>query len=159
MKASETIQIFPSRLDLEPLPIEGFLPSEQLAVEDDSSIKPSGPIEYRLNAQLLGSEILIQGEVEAEVELSCARCTEFYSTKLGDSVFVRCFELSEVEDGFDLADDVREAVLLEIPSFPLCSEDCKGFCSKCKQNLNIGSCDCVVDKGDDRWSQLDEFKI
>lgn len=159
MNSSDTIQIFPSQLELDPTPIEGSLPGEQLAVNDASELKSCGPIEYNLNVQLLGSEILIQGQVEVEVELPCARCTEFYSTKLRDSVFVRCFEISEVEDGFDIAAEVREAVLLDIPSFPLCSTNCKGFCSKCGKNLNVGSCDCVVDKGDDRWSQLDEFKI
>ena len=47
-------------------------------------------------------------------------------------------------DGYHL--DVEQLLYNEIlvgwPMKVLCSEDCKGICSVCGQNLNEGSCDC-----------------
>lgn len=44
--------------------------------------------------------------------------------------------------------ELREAILLELPSLPLCSEDCKGLCPHCGKNLNEGPCDCPADGGE-----------
>lgn len=41
--------------------------------------------------------------------------------------------------------ELREAVLLELPSLPTCREDCKGLCPRCGANLNEGTCDCPVE--------------
>lgn len=43
---------------------------------------------------------------------------------------------------FDLEGLATEDVLLYLPSKFLCSEDCKGICSRCGKNLNEGPCDC-----------------
>ena len=37
---------------------------------------------------------------------------------------------------------MRDALLLELPYRFLCSEDCKGLCSNCGINLNLGTCTC-----------------
>lgn len=41
--------------------------------------------------------------------------------------------------------ELREAIMLELPTLPLCSEDCKGLCPRCGTNLNKGECDCSKD--------------
>ncbi len=43
---------------------------------------------------------------------------------------------------FDLEGLATEDVLLFLPQKFLCSEDCKGICSRCGKNLNDGPCDC-----------------
>ncbi len=47
-----------------------------------------------------------------------------------------------VGDYIDIANDIKEALLLEIPHWPICAEDCRGLCAVCGQNLNEKSCDC-----------------
>ena len=49
------------------------------------------------------------------------------------------------EEYIDLTEDLRENLLLEVPSKILCSEDCKGICPHCGQNLNEGKCDCCLE--------------
>ena len=46
--------------------------------------------------------------------------------------------------GFNLDVDtlVYDEVLIELPYQVLCSEDCKGLCKVCGQDLNSGSCQC-----------------
>ena len=38
--------------------------------------------------------------------------------------------------------ELREAVMLDLPAQPLCSEQCQGLCPQCGKNLNEGACDC-----------------
>ena len=43
----------------------------------------------------------------------------------------------------DVDDLVRSDVLLSLPTKYLCKEDCKGLCTKCGANLNLGDCACA----------------
>jgi uncharacterized protein len=40
----------------------------------------------------------------------------------------------------DLEPFIREEMILAIPIGPLCSEDCKGLCPICGEDLNESSC-------------------
>ena len=42
----------------------------------------------------------------------------------------------------DVDELLRTDVLLSLPTKYLCKEDCKGLCSKCGANLNLGACKC-----------------
>jgi len=46
--------------------------------------------------------------------------------------------------------ELREAIMLELPTLPLCREDCRGLCPRCGANLNEGPCGCAP--GDDEVS-------
>jgi uncharacterized protein len=68
------------------------------------------------------------------------------------------------EDAYPLAGDeldleplARDAVMLELPLAPLCSEDCLGLCPRCGENWNVTRCDCPQE-GDPRWSALDVLR-
>jgi len=45
-------------------------------------------------------------------------------------------------DEIDLDPFIYEEVLLDMPSRPVCSEDCKGLCGICGKNRNFEACDC-----------------
>lgn len=66
--------------------------------------------------------------------------------------------LSPEKTTIDLSGDVREFALLSLPMKKLCSEDCKGLCSKCGKNLNEGQCDCVTDEINPVWEPLQKLK-
>lgn len=59
----------------------------------------------------------------------------------------------------DVAELLREQVLLEIPITPLCKADCKGLCQSCGKDLNEGACDCRPQQGDPRLAALARFKL
>lgn len=46
------------------------------------------------------------------------------------------------ESGIDIDAELMEEIVLELPVYHLCSEDCKGLCQKCGKNLNLGPCEC-----------------
>ena len=52
-------------------------------------------------------------------------------------------EIVVLEDGkVDLDDLARTAFILGMDTKTLCSEDCKGLCSRCGADLNLGPCSC-----------------
>ena len=44
--------------------------------------------------------------------------------------------------GLDLGHAVREEMVLAVPNFLVCRNDCAGLCSRCGANLNDGPCSC-----------------
>jgi uncharacterized protein len=89
--------------------------------------------------------VLVSGEVSGPVEGECGRCLR----PVTDSVTVSIQELYAYEhsatdetteedevgrlqgDLIDLEPAVRDAVVLALPSHPLCREDCPGLCPDC----------------------------
>lgn len=57
----------------------------------------------------------------------------------------------------DLFSLVRDDILLELPIKHLCSENCRGLCPQCGQNLNEGNCSCKKEAVDPRMAVLDEL--
>ena len=84
--------------------------------------------------------------------------------KLTRERFVHEGREEDDEEAYPFADDVvdlepmaRDAVLLELPLAPLCSEGCLGLCPECGTNWNVSSCDCGPPV-DPRWSALDRLR-
>lgn len=50
-----------------------------------------------------------------------------------------------------------EEVFLGLPMRELCSEDCRGLCSKCGKNLNEGTCSCPEREPDPRLAILSKW--
>ena len=61
------------------------------------------------------------------------------------------------DDVVDLGPLVRDAIVLELPMAPLCTQDCAGLCPQCGANLNEGACGCVA-PSDPRWANLDVLR-
>ena len=59
----------------------------------------------------------------------------------------------------DLAPAVREQILLALPMSALCSEECRGLCQVCGQDLNEKECDCDRHVPDPRWAALRSIKL
>lgn len=58
----------------------------------------------------------------------------------------------------DLAQAMRDAVVLDLPRRIHCRPDCKGLCSSCGADLNQGACSCSQEKVDPRWAALADLK-
>jgi uncharacterized protein len=57
-------------------------------------------------------------------------------------------------DSIDLTEILREQIVLALPMYPRCKEDCRGLCSVCGANLNLGECGCDRSEIDPRWAAL-----
>ena len=83
-------------------------------------------------------ELVVTVEIHCPMRLSCARCLEEFDWRLTThAIFSYKVQPSDV---VDITEDVRQEIILAYPMIPVCQPDCKGLCSACGHNLNLGSC-------------------
>jgi uncharacterized protein len=116
--------------------------------------------------------VLVQGRLHAQAMLGCSRCLEPVAVPLDvelEEIFTSTIDIltgrpvrSEEEDRalwindrhiLDLSEVLRQDVVLALPMHVLCSDECRGLCPVCGQNLNQGSCGCTPEP-DTRWAAL-----
>src|SRR5262245_27823979 len=119
-----------------------------------------GEVRADLDVERNGEKLALRGRASAAARLECVRCLKpfempfdveltVYADRAGSS---RRDEQEDLErdhfmrfhDGrqLDLGEETREALLIELPITPRCSEDCKGLCPRCGADLNQGPCGC-----------------
>ncbi|MGC4017879.1 MAG: DUF177 domain-containing protein [Muricomes sp.] len=116
-------------------------------------------------------ELQIQGQSRIVVEIPCDRCTEdvkqefildftkYVDLNVSDADLREDLDESNFIDGYHLDVDklLFNEILIGWPTKVLCSEDCKGICNVCGQNLNLGTCDCEDTGVDPRMSVVREL--
>ncbi|MDA0321766.1 MAG: DUF177 domain-containing protein [Verrucomicrobia bacterium] len=136
----------------------GQEPPGAMDLSSEESVEIREGLRYDLTVQVLGDELLARGRVELDLACRCSRCAEFFATSVFDGHFDLIRELPEKDRLIDLTEDLREAIVLGFPSYPLCSDNCKGLCAQCGVNLNNQSCQCKPVE-DDRWNGLQDFTL
>jgi uncharacterized protein len=116
-----------------------------------------------------GRQLFLKAEVKATGEFTCDRCTVPFSLPLQavyqtyyvwdpkDADLMAETEVQVIPMGLpviDLADDVRQTMVLAVPLKLLCSADCQGLCVRCGADLNKESCTCPPEGMDARWDTL-----
>lgn len=163
-------------IDLQALEREPREWTERIPVEggpwSDTGLRFEERPVAELRANFAGErDVHVQGAVRAPLIQECRRCLKDVRQELvveldlmfgpevdkeGDEEQVY---LLETEAGsLDLAPAIREQLLLEVPPFPLCEEDCRGLCPRCGIDRNRQSCDCTLVEPDPRWEALRELK-
>lgn len=81
-------------------------------------------------------------KIDATIHLDCSRCLEEFTAPKSLEIKLN-FPIENKASGvIDLADNLREEIILNYPLKPLCRSDCLGLCPTCGQNLNKGKCNC-----------------
>jgi uncharacterized protein len=153
------MKILVARIPEEGFNYEGDEPGSIMQAEDEQFFRDPGDVHYELYAQCVSDELVVRGTLAVDMDLQCARCSEFFSTTVGVSDFLRAYPASSGTDSVDITEDLREEILLHVPGFPVCSEGCKGVCSQCGANLNKGSCECETEEGPSPWTALDGLNL
>ena len=133
----------------------GELAEEVLDLGDSELLAPAGGIAYNLFVQPLGTELLVRGTLKQRLRCVCVRCAADFADEATDDAFTTSVEFPAGTDFLDLTEEVREAIILTLPGYPVCREDCKGLCMTCGANLNKTDCDCHKAGRDNRWAALD----
>ncbi|MBI3595762.1 MAG: DUF177 domain-containing protein [Nitrospirae bacterium] len=125
-------------------------------------------VHVRARLVLTDQSVYVSGEAQAHAKPQCVRCLEALSYPVHSSFEMTVVpkesktgrlpgewhELGEKEldeyfysgDIIDLADLVREQVLLSLPTYPLCRPGCRGLCPQCGVDLNRMACRCAVEE-------------
>ena len=103
-----------------------------------------------------GNNISVTADITSVISVECRRCVTPFEIDIAttlDLFFSFKDDTSEEDEAderyydgetLDISEDVRQAVLLEVPMWPLCSESCEGLCLQCGTELNTGVCTCEV---------------
>ncbi|MDR2848989.1 MAG: DUF177 domain-containing protein [Verrucomicrobiota bacterium] len=126
-----------------------------LELGESEFVTPVGGMAYDVRAEILGSELLVRGGVRQRLTCVCSRCAESFDTEVSDPEFVCSFEINATTDFVDLTEEVREAIILALPGYPVCREACQGLCMTCGANLNQTACQCRAKDKDNRWAALE----
>ena len=135
---------------------EALVPSESLGLtyEETQFIKP---LSCRVSLFRQGGDnIYITTDVDTTILVECRRCIVPFEIDIAttlDSLFSIGDASSEPDENderyydgeiLDISEDVRRALVLEIPTWSLCSEACKGLCPECGTDLNTMECSCEI---------------
>jgi uncharacterized protein len=140
----------------------------------DPDIKPLSALDGSVQLIRTADGILARGALHASVELACSRCLEPFSMPVRFVVEEEFRPTIDITTGaslprvqedetatsiddhhiLDLTEVVRQDILLAIPPYPVCRNQCAGLCPKCGKNWNEGPCDCKDDDIDPRMEIL-----
>ena len=100
----------------------------------------TSPIKVEVEISRMQKSVSVTGEISVDIEVECRRCGEPFRTKITADLDVKFFperkigtvdpfletygERYYVGNEIDLAEDIRQAILLEIPTWPVSNEPC-----------------------------------
>ncbi len=122
------------------IPVQHQYDPKKLEVES-VDLRYTGPLDMEGTVEKGPDVLTFRGHLQSRTELLCGRCLEKTPSEL-DKDFEFYYEVRG-KDSVDATDDIRELLILEQPLAYVCSEKCRGLCSKCGMNLNETSCSCT----------------
>jgi uncharacterized protein len=130
-----------------------------------SAVPPGAAVDVDAVLESVHGGVVVTADIRAPWAGECRRCLRPVGGTLETHVRELYEEHSDGEetyplsgDQLDLAPLARDAVLLELPQAPLCTEDCLGLCPECGANRNEGDCGHVLVRMDPRWAALDALR-
>jgi uncharacterized protein len=143
------------------LSVADFPELQAMSAADEGSYLD--PLVFKLRFQLSGGVVEVDGRLTARIELECGRCLCRYQQDVEED-FAFAFtpvhgeiadDQTEIEleteqlglvpyrgEVLELLPCLQEQAVMAMPIAHLCSEDCKGLCPECGQNLNNVQCNC-----------------
>jgi uncharacterized protein len=124
----------------------------------------------------VGQSITLSGDLRARILLQCSRCLEEFKFPMDSDFNLEYRSVSEISDrgeiqltademdvqyykegNIDLDEFIMGQVAEGIPFKPLCTDNCRGLCPQCGENLNQKSCVCVTESIDPRLAKLKDL--
>lgn len=115
-----------------------------------------------------GNGWFLRLRLDASLSGPCMRCLE----DAGRAIVLDAREVHQPGGGDDLQSpyldgdelDVhawaRDALVLELPTQIVCTEECRGLCAVCGENLNTAAADHAHDAAPDpRWAKLADLRL
>lgn len=113
------------KIELVNLPDEGKefrgeIPPEFFDLKDGHT-KASGPLQYDVTVQRFDNELLITGSIQATFEMTCMRSLHHYLQTIALPEIALSIEIED-QGVIDASDELREEILLELPTNPRCDD-------------------------------------
>jgi uncharacterized protein len=145
---------------------------------DEHDLRLLEPVSIAGRIRRRDREVELRGKLATKVAVACGRCLKSvellveveFTERFAPAVAWKDEEQHELQqedldlavfdgEGIELADLVREEIILAMPGHTLCQEQCKGLCPDCGTDLNLSSCDCATKQIDSRWEKLKDLRF
>lgn len=137
---------------------EGEEPASIIDIRDEGArdMEFDKPIEYEFLAQVVACELIVRGRLLVDCRFRCSRCGVLFDARVREPSFNLEVDVSEAGEYVDLTPNIREAIILAFPNYPVCSPACGGVCPRCGARLDDQACTCEAEV-DPRWSALNSL--
>lgn len=162
---------------------------DEMVAGDRAGYRARGPTHVEVRLRKLERRVLVDAHAKAELTVACGRClqpvpvdvpVDFELTLVPSDEYedeprgekddatgkvAGSFEPAQAEEEIytgkviDLDPLLREQLVLALPGYPVCKDDCKGLCPVCGANLNDRDCGCDRHVPDPRWAGLKNVKL
>jgi uncharacterized protein len=154
-------------------PVRRAVPSPADLGVELIGVQAGAQLDLDLRLESVSEGVLVSGTVTAPVAGECGRCLR----PIADALAVTVQELYAYEhsttdettdddevgrmrgDLIDLEPALRDAVVLALPTHPLCREDCPGLCPECGVPFDDLPPDHSHAQADPRWAALTKIEI
>jgi uncharacterized protein len=134
---------------------------EPMILDDTVARDIRGTVKFTLT----NFSVIAAVRAHAVLELTCARCLESFESPVDVNFDEEYQPTIDIVTGLpstvprsdtafaitanhtiDLAEALRQHLLLAVDLVPLCQDACKGLCASCGHSLNTGPCACPVEE-------------
>jgi uncharacterized protein len=163
--------------------------ADEMVAGDQAGYRARGPLHVDAKLEKVERRVLVDAHGKAQLSVPCGRCLvpvsldlpvdfeltlvpreEYEEAPRGEKddsrgLVAGSFDPDNAEEEvftgkvIDLDPLVREQLVLALPAYPVCREDCKGLCPVCGTNLNERECGCDRHVPDPRWAGLKNLKL
>ena len=143
-----------------------FANPERIGI-DIIAIEPQVPVTIKGKVESVSTGVLVTCDISSTATGECVRCLDPLTRSISSRVqelyyYTIPTELSEdedeplliVEEKVDLLPPIRDAVILELPLQPHCSEECLGLCPDCGEKIAENPDGHSHQSIDPRWAKL-----
>ncbi len=138
------------------LHFEGDIPSDVLELNPEDAVALT-PIHYSLDAGISGNGLFAVGSVRVRIRLRCVACLQDFETEVHLPDYAVQVELQGPEL-VDLTSEIREDILLLLPSHPRCDADGSRECPVAFQDAPGAPLSEDPDAASSAWNVLDQIK-
>jgi uncharacterized protein len=163
--------------------------ADEMVAGDRAGYRARGPVHVDAHLEKIERRVRVDAHGKAELTVPCGRClapvpidlpVDFELTLVPADEYrdaprgekdehagrpAGSFEPERAEEDvytgkvIDLDPLVREQLVLSLPAYPVCRDDCKGLCPVCGGDLNERECGCDRHVPDPRWAKLKNLKL
>ena len=123
---TEKLKVYIDRLREEKIETIGETLSPAFIIDvDEPDLRFNSPVKIQGKAYLAEEHLVIQLKIETKAVVSCSICNEPVKTTIQLQNYYQTEELSQIKGHvYDYMASLREAILLEVPSFVECMRNC-----------------------------------
>jgi uncharacterized protein len=133
------VKIFIQQIQPHGIEFNESFPAEWIGLTPKDGIGFIAPIVCKANVTRVDEEVFAKITAASQYESFCYRCLKGLKGNWA-SDFELIFDIDRQVEFVDMDEDIRQEIILNLPTRILCREDCKGLCVDCGVNLNHQEC-------------------